>query len=301
MSKYNNKRILVTGGAGFIGSNLVNSLINKNLAKKIIVLDNYSSGTKKNHINNKKVEYIKGDTKSINKIDKIVNSKFDLVFHLAEFSRIVQSFQYFEDCWESNMQGTKKVIELALKKKAKFVYSASSSKFGNKENEFLSPYAWTKAKNVELIKCYREWYGLEYVISYFYNVYGPNQIRNNHMSAVIGIFENQYINNFPLTVVSPGNQKRDFTHVYDIVDGFIKAGFYKKNQEYQLASGKLYTILQVAKMFKSNIKMIPERPGERFSSKRDSLKKSKKELNFESKFKLKNYIDNFLKMNPKKT
>ena len=301
MSKYNNKRILVTGGAGFIGSNLVNSLINKNLAKKIIVLDNYSSGTKKNHINNKKVEYIKGDTKFINKIDKIVNSKFDLVFHLAEFSRIVQSFQYFEDCWESNMQGTKKVIELALKKKAKFVYSASSSKFGNKENEFLSPYAWTKAKNVELIKCYREWYGLEYVISYFYNVYGPNQIRNNHMSAVIGIFENQYINNYPLTVVSPGNQKRDFTHVYDIVDGFIKAGFYKKNQEYQLASGKLYTILQVAKMFKSDIKMIPERPGERFSSKRDSLKKSKKELNFESKFKLKNYIDNFLKMNPKKT
>lgn len=301
MSKYNNKRILVTGGAGFIGSNLVNSLINKNLAKKIIVLDNYSSGTKKNHINNKKVEYIKGDTKNINKIDKIVNSKFDLVFHLAEFSRIVQSFQYFENCWESNMQGTKKVIELALKKKAKFVYSASSSKFGNKENEFLSPYAWTKAKNVELIKCYREWYGLEYVISYFYNVYGPNQIRNNHMSAVIGIFENQYINNFPLTVVSPGNQKRDFTHVYDIVDGFIKAGFYKKNQEYQLASGKLYTILQVAKMFKSDIKMIPERPGERFSSKRDSLKKSKKELNFESKFKLKNYIDNFLKMNPKKT
>ena len=301
MSKYNNKRILVTGGAGFIGSNLVNSLINKNLAKKIIVLDNYSSGTKKNHINNKKVEYIKGDTKFINKIDKIVNSKFDLVFHLAEFSRIVQSFQYFEDCWESNMQGTKKVIELALKKKAKFVYSASSSKFGNKENEFLSPYAWTKAKNVELIKCYREWYGLEYIISYFYNVYGPNQIRNNHMSAVIGIFENQYINNFPLTVVSPGNQKRDFTHVYDIVDGFIKAGFYKKNQEYQLASGKLYTILQVAKMFKSDIKMIPERPGERFSSKRDSLKKSKKELNFESKFKLKNYIDNFLKMNPKKT
>ena len=121
------------------------------------------------------------------------------------------------------------------------------------------------------------------------------------MSAVIGIFENQYINNYPLTVVSPGNQKRDFTHVYDIVDGFIKAGFYKKNQEYQLASGKLYTILQVAKMFKSDIKMIPERPGERFSSKRDSLKKSKKELNFESKFKLKNYIDNFLKMNPKKT
>ena len=299
MEKKNIKTILITGGAGFIGSNLVKAIINRNLARKIIVLDNYTSGSKKNHINNKKVEYIKGDTKNINKIRKIIKSNFDLIFHLAEFSRIVQSFQYFEDCWESNMQGTKKVIELALEKKAKFIYSASSSKFGNSKNEFLSPYAWTKSKNVELIKCYREWYGLEYVIAYFYNVYGPNQIRNHHMSAVIGIFETQYLNNLPLTVVSPGNQKRDFTHVSDIVDGFIKAGFYKKNQEYQLASGKLYTVLQVAKMFKSKIKMIPVRPGERFSSKRDSLKKSKRELNFKSKYNLKDYIENFINQNTK--
>ena len=170
-----------------------------------------------------KVTYIKGNTKDILKIKKISNSKLELIFHLAEFSRIVQSFKYFEDCWESNMQGTKKVIELALIKKAKFVYSASSSKFGPKKNQFLSPYAWTKAKNVELIKCYKEWYGLNYVIAYFYNVFGPNQIKNHHMSAVIGIFENQYLKGIPLTVVSPGNQKRDFTHVYDIVDGFIKA------------------------------------------------------------------------------
>ncbi len=195
------------------------------------------------------------------------------------------------------MQGTQKVIELALIKKAKFIYSASSSKFGPKTNEYLSPYAWTKAKNVELIKCYRKWYGLDYVIAYFYNVYGPNQIKKHFMSAVIGIFEDQFLNNKPLTVVSPGNQKRDFTHVYDIVEGFIKAGFFKKNQEYQLASGKLYTILQVAKMFKTKIKLIPQRPGERFSSKRDNLSKSKKELNFHAKYDLKKYIQDFIKGN----
>ena len=253
MEKKNIKNILITGAAGFIGSNLVRAIINRNLARKIIVLDNYTSGSKKNHINNKKVEYIKGDTKNINKIRKIIKSNFDLIFHLAEFSRIVQSFQYFEDCWESNMQGTKKVIELALEKKAKFIYSASSSKFGNSKNEFLSPYAWTKSKNVELIKCYREWYGLEYVIAYFYNVYGPNQIRNHHMSAVIGIFETQYLNNLPLTVVSPGNQKGTSLMLATLLMVLLKLVF-TKNQEYQLASGKLYTILQVAKMFKSKLR-----------------------------------------------
>ena len=293
------KNILITGGAGFIGSNLVKFILKKNIAKKIIVLDNYSSGSKLNHISNKKINYIKGDTKNILNNKKIRKAKIDLIFHLAEFSRIVQSFQFFEKCWESNMQGTKKVIELALIKRAKFIYSASSSKFGPKTNEYLSPYAWTKAKNVELIKCYKEWYGLDYVIAYFYNVYGPNQIKKHYMSAVIGIFEDQFINNKPLTVVSPGNQKRDFTHVYDIVEGFIKAGFYKKNQEYQLASGKLYTIMQVAKMFKSKIKLIPQRPGERFSSKRDNLSKSQKELNFKAKYNLKNYIQSFLEENNK--
>ena len=196
------------------------------------------------------------------------------------------------------MQGTKKVIELSLLNKAKFIYSASSSKFGNKSNEFLSPYAWTKSKNVELIKCYHTWYGLNYVIAYFYNVYGPNQIKNHHMSAVIGIFEDQYLKKQPLSVVKPGNQKRDFTHVYDIVRGFVKAGFSRNNQEYQLASGKLYTILQVAKMFKTKIKYIPKRPGERFSSKRDDLDKSKRELNFQAEYNLKEYIKEFIKKNP---
>ena len=289
------KNILITGGAGFIGSNLVKFILKKNLARKIIILDNYSSGNKINHVTNNKVTYIRGDTKNILTNKKIVKNNIDLIFHLAEFSRIVQSFQYFEKCWDSNIIGTKKVIELALLKKAKLIYSASSSKFGPKTNEFLSPYAWTKAKNVELIKCYKEWYGLDYVISYFYNVYGPNQIKKHHMSAVIGIFEEQFLNNQPLTVVSPGSQKRDFTHVYDIVEGFIKAGFYKKNQEYQLASGKLYSVMQVAKMFNTQIKLIPQRTGERFSSKRDNLSKSKRELNFKIKYDLKKYIQDFIK------
>ena len=291
------KNLLITGGAGFIGSNLISYIIQNKLCNKIIVLDNYSSGFKQNHIKSKLITYLNGDTRDILKNKFILKSKIDIIFHLAEFSRIVQSFNKFEQCWNSNMQGTQKVIELAILKKAKFVYSASSSKFGNNQNQFLSPYAWTKAKNVELIKCYKEWYGLEYVIAYFYNVYGPNQIRNHHMAAVIAIFEDQYLKKQPLTVVYPGNQKRDFTHVFDIVEGFTKAGFNRKNQEYQLASGKLYTLLQVAKMFSSNIKFIPRRPGERFSSKRDNLSKSFKELKFKAKYDLKSYINNFISLN----
>ena len=291
------KNVLITGGAGFIGSNLISFIIKNKLCNKIIVLDNYSSGFRKNHIKSKLVTYLNGDTRDILKNKQILKSNIHIIFHLAEFSRIVQSFNKFEQCWDSNMQGTQKVIELAILKNAKFVYSASSSKFGSNQNQFLSPYAWTKAKNVELIKCYKEWYGLEYVIAYFYNVYGPNQIRNHHMAAVIAIFEDQYLNKQPLTVVSPGNQKRDFTHVFDIVEGFAKAGFNKKNQEYQLASGKLYSILQVAKMFSSNIKFIPKRPGERFSSKRDNLSKSFTELKFKAKYDLKTYVNNFIRFN----
>ncbi|MDB0032593.1 NAD-dependent epimerase/dehydratase family protein [Alphaproteobacteria bacterium] len=293
------KNVIITGGAGFIGSNLVEFILKRKLANKIYVIDNYSSGSKKNHINNKAIKYIKNDTRNIFNIRHFSKIKIDYIFHLAEFSRIVQSFEYFDNCWESNVQGTKKIIEFALHKNAKLVYSASSSKFGSENNQYLSPYAWTKAKNVELIKCYKEWYGLKYVICYFYNVYGPRQIKNHYMSAVIGIFENQYLNNEPLTVVSPGNQKRDFTHVYDIVDGFVEAGFNKINQEYQLASGKLLSLLQVAKMFNHKIKMIPKRPGERWSSKRDSLIKSKRDLKFKPKYSLSQYIKDFLNSNKK--
>ena len=293
------KKIIITGGAGFIGSNLIETILKKNLAKKIYVIDNYSSGSKKNHIKNRIIQYINNDTKNIFEIRQLKKVNIDFIFHLAEFSRIVQSFEFFDSCWESNIQGTKKIIEFALHKKAKLIYSASSSKFGNENNQYLSPYAWTKAKNVELIKCYKEWYGLNYVICYFYNVYGPRQIKNHYMSAVIGIFENQYLNNESLTVVSPGNQKRDFTHVYDIVEGFIEAGFNRVNQEYQLASGKLLSLLQVAKMFNHKIKMIPKRPGERWSSQRDSLVKSKRDLNFNAKYSLSDYIKDFINNNKK--
>ena len=293
------KKIIITGGAGFIGSNLIETILKKKLAKKIYVIDNYSSGSKKNHIKNRIIQYIKNDTKNIFEIRQLKKVNIDLIFHLAEFSRIVQSFEFFDSCWKSNIQGTKKILEFSLHKKAKLIYSASSSKFGNENNQYLSPYAWTKAKNVELIKCYKEWYGLNYVICYFYNVYGPRQIKNHYMSAVIGIFENQYLNNESLTVVSPGNQKRDFTHVYDIVEGFIEAGFNRVNQEYQLASGKLLSLLQVAKMFNHKIKMIPKRPGERWSSKRDSLVKSKRDLNFKAKYRLYDYIKEFINNNKK--
>jgi len=289
--------ILVTGGAGFIGSNLIKSLLKIDKIKKIYIYDNYSSGTKKNHIRSIKIIYIKGDTIDIMKNKVISSIKSSHIFHFAEFSRIVPSFEHFNQCWLTNVLGTKKVIELASQNKSKLIYSASSSKFGKKSNEFLSPYAWTKAKNVELIKSYNKWFGLEYIITYFYNVYGPAQIKNHFMSAVIGIFEQQYSEGKQLTVVKPGNQKRDFTHVSDIVDGCIKAAFNKKNKEYQIASGKLYSVLEVAKMFKTKIKLIAQRRGERFSSERESLNKTKKELNFIPKYSLKKYIEDFIKDN----
>ena len=287
--------ILVTGGAGFIGSNLVNRLLGIKKIKKIYVYDNYSSGSKKNHTKSKKIIYIKGDTVNILKNKLIISKKFSYIFHFAEFSRIVPSFNHFDKCWQTNVLGTKKVIELASKNNSKILYSASSSKFGNKLNEFLSPYAWTKTKNVELIKSYNEWFGLNYMITYFYNVYGPNQIKNHFMSAVIGIFEQQYSEGKTLTVVKPGNQKRDFTHVDDIITGCIKASFNHNNKEYQIASGKLYSVLQIAKMYKTKIKMIPERPGERFTSKRDNLDKTFRELKFKPKYDIKNYIKDFIK------
>ena len=220
------KIVLITGGSGFIASNLIKLLVIKKEIKKIYSLDNYSTGKKKNHINSNKVRYLKGSTLNINS-NKILNRvKFDTVFHLAEFSRIVPSFRLLNECWRNNTIGTFEVIKFSLNIKAKLIYSASSSTLG--KNKYLSPYSWTKYSNNELIKNFSKWYGLNYVIVYYYNVYGESQIVAGHMAAVIGIFENQYLLNKPLTIVKPGTQKRDFTHVEDIAIGTYLAA--KKNK-----------------------------------------------------------------------
>ena len=290
------KNILVTGGAGFVGSELISELEKKKNIKKIISLDNYSSGTKKNHIKSNKIVYIDNETQKINKIQKLKNFKVDTVFHFGEFSRIYPSFKYFDKCWQYNCHGTFEVIKYCLKKNSKLIYSASSA--ATKENNSLSPYASTKYSNQQLIKNYSKWFGLNYVLIYFYNVYGLRQIRSGTMSTVIGVFENQYLSKKPLSVVRPGNQKRDFTHVKDIILGTIKASEIATNDEFHLRSGKSYTILEVAKLFSKRIKFIKSRPGERFESAKNKYNnKAKRILNFNPKYNLVNYIEKFKKKN----
>ena len=285
------KKILITGGAGFIASNLIKLILKKNSKVFIYSYDNYYSGSKKNHIKSTKVKYIKGDTQNINKNRLLKKINFDYVFHFAEFSRIVPSFKNYDTCIKTNTFGTFEVVKFCLNKKAKLIYSASSSTIG--KNKFLSPYSWSKYSNNELIKNFSNWFGLKYVIVYFYNVYGPNQITKGYMSAVIGIFEKQYLSGKPLTVVKPGTQKRDFTYVEDIANGTYLAATKSLNSEFHLGSGKNYSIIEVAKMFKTKYRLVSERPGERFYSLSKS-NKAKKYLNYRIKSDLKSYINDFI-------
>ena len=286
------KNILITGGAGFIATNLINFLINKRKNIKITSIDNYYSGSKLNHIKSKNVKYLRLSTLDINKNKILKKENFDMVFHFAEFSRIVPSFKDYDYCWKTNTIGTYEVIKFTFGKNAKLIYSASSSTFGS--NKYLSPYSWTKYTNNELIKNFSKWFGLNYIIVYFYNVYGPSQINSGHMAAVVGIFEKQYLRNKNLTVVKPGTQKRDFTHVDDIVRGTYLAATKANNNEFHIGSGKNYSILDVAKMFKTKIKLVDERPGERFTSLSNSSK-ANKYLGYKPKNDLKKYIKEFIK------
>ena len=290
--------IIVTGGAGFVGSNLINLLLKKTNFK-ILSIDNYSSGHKKNHIINKRINYIKGDTKNISQIVKNFKS-VNSIFHFGEFARIYQSFLKMNECINSNTIGTNAVFNFCLKNKIKLIYSATSASLGNKGNDKnLSPYAFTKAKNLELLENLKKWFNFKYEVIYFYNVYGPNQINKGKMATVIGIFEDHYISKKPLPVVRPGNQTRRFTHIHDTVDICFKA--WKKNlcRHYSIANRKSYSIMQVAKMFRRKIKYLPKRRGERYASALTNMNLSNKVYKYFGKTDLKNYIKNFLIINNK--
>ena len=287
--------IIVTGGAGFVGSNLIELLLKKtNL--KIISLDNYSSGIKKNHVKNKRVSYLNGDTKNIDKIFKKKIKNIHSVFHFGEFSRIYQSFLKMNECLESNTIGTIAVFNFCLKNKIKLIYSATSASIGNSGmDKNLSPYAFTKSKNLEMLENLKKWFNFKYEVIYFYNVYGPKQITTGSMATVIGIFEEQYKNNKALTVVKPGTQSRRFTHVKDTVDICYYA--WKKNRcrHYSISNKKSYTIIQVAKMFKSKIRYLKLRPGERYASALTNMNLSVKVYKFFGKIQLKNYLKEIIK------
>jgi UDP-glucose 4-epimerase len=255
------KKILVTGGAGFVGTNLIEELI-KDKNNIVTSLDCYFTGKKENHL--KGVTYINGYTWNIHEIFDDI--KFDIIYHFGEYSRIVHSFDDINFVSESILRGTPKVFEFAKNCNAKIIYSASSSKFGNEgKDENLSPYAWMKAKMVELLKNYNLWFNLQFEISYFFNVYGPKQIYEGNYATVVAIFERQFKNNEKLTVVKPGTQSRDFTHVSDIVSGLIAIDNKNLNNEWHLRSGKSITIIELAEMF-GDWTFVEERRGERFTS-----------------------------------
>ena len=289
--------LVVTGGAGFVGSNLIEFFILKTKFN-IISLDNYSSGSKKNHISNKRIKYINGDTKDIFRILKNYKNKIHSIFHFGEFARIYQSFKKFNECFDSNTLGSKAVFKFCLDNKIKLIYSATSASLGNSGNDRnLSPYAFTKSKNLELLENLKKWFNFKYEVIYFYNVYGPRQITTGSMATVIGIFENCYIKNKPLTVVRPGTQTRRFTHIDDTVKTCYEA--WKKNKclHYSISSMQVYSILQVAKMFDLKIRYLPKRLGERYASALANVSFNNKVHKRYGKIKLKEYIKSFIKKN----
>ena len=287
--------IIVTGGAGFVGSNLI-SLLLKSTKHKIISLDNYSTGSKQNHIKNKRIKYIKSHTKNISKILNPYKKKINSLFHFGEFARIYQSFLKMNECISSNSIGSHEVFNFCLSNKIKLIYSATSASIGNKgHDKNLSPYAFTKAKNLELLENLKRWYNLKFEIIYFYNVYVPKQINKGSMATVIGIFEDQFKNNKPLTVVKPGTQSRRFTHINDTIQVCYYAWKKSACRHYSISHKKSYTILEVAKMFKSKIKLLPSRRGERFASALTSMNLSNKVYKRFGKINPSDYIKNFIK------
>ena len=286
--------LLVTGGAGFVGTNLIKKIL-VNTKLNVLSIDNYSSGFKKNHIKSKRVKYISGNTSNIKNLTKNYKNKINAVFHFGEFSRIYQSFIKHKQCFDSNTRGTLAVFEFCLENKTKLIYSATSASLGRKnEDKNLSPYAFTKSRNLELLNNLKEWFDFKYEAIYFYNVYGPHQICEGEMATVIGIFQNQKINNKNLTVVKPGTQLRRFTHIDDTTDVCLDAWKDNKCLHYSISSKKSYSILEVAKMFKGPIKYLANRPGERFSSSLPDSNLSNEIHQLFGKVSLKKYISSFL-------
>jgi len=289
--------IIVTGGAGFIGSNLISELL-KFKKFRVLSIDNYSSGFYYNHIKNKRVTYLKGSTKNIEILLRNYVGKIHTIFHFGEFARIYQSFKKINECFASNIEGSSNVINFSLKNKIRLIYSATSASLGNKGQDMnLSPYAFSKAKNLELLENLKKWCNFKYEVIYFYNVYGERQICKGHMATVVGIFEDHFNKGKKLPVVKPGTQTRRFTHVLDTVKACIFAWRQNKCKNYSIASDQSHSIIELAKLFKSKIRYLPTRKGERFASALTKMNLNNKIIRLSAKIRLKDYVNHFLNNN----
>lgn len=255
------KKILVTGGAGFVGSNLCEALA-KDPNHQVYSLDNYFTGKRENHVAG--VTYIEGSTEHI---FELISFSPDIIFHLGEYSRVEQSFEDIDKVLLFNKIGTLKVLEFCRKRGSKLIYAGSSTKFGDGGlGKDQSPYAWSKSSNTELVKNYGLWYGIDYAIVYFYNVYGQREISTGKYATLIALFAEKMKQGAKLTVVSPGTQQRNFTHIEDIVAGLLLVGEKGQGDGYGIGSPETYTVLQIAELFGGTIEMLPERKGNRMTA-----------------------------------
>ena len=279
------KKILVTGGAGFVGSHLCERLA-QDSNNDVYSLDNYFTGSEANHVPN--VTYIKGSTKDI---ASLITFNPDMLYHLGEYSRVEQSCDDIEKVWEYNKDGIFAVLEFVRKAGCKILYAGSSTKFGDGGlGRSASPYAWTKATNTELVMNYGAWFNVPYAITYFYNVYGEREIQTGKYATLIALFKEKMTNNEALTIVSPGTQKRNFTHIDDIINGLVLVGENGYGDEFGIGSGEAFSIVEVAKMYGGEIQMLPERKGNRMTA--DVISAKTEALGWKAKRKLIDYINN---------
>jgi UDP-glucose 4-epimerase len=284
------KKILITGGAGFIGSNLCERLAN-DTQYEVYSLDNYFTGSKKNHVSN--VTYIEGLTSDI---DRLINFEPHTIYHLGEYSRVEQSFDDIEKVWRYNKDGIFAVLQFARKTGAKIVYAGSSTKFGDGGlGRSQSPYAWTKASNTELVENYGVWYNVPYAIVYFYNVYGKREIQVGKYATLIALFKEKMRKGEPLTIVSPGSQKRNFTHVDDIINGLVLVGENGYGDEFGIGGPEAYSIKEIAQMFGGKIVMLPERKGNRMTA--DVITSKTEALGWKATKTVKEFIDELRQKN----
>lgn len=279
--------VLITGGAGFVGSNLAKKLLDN--GHSVYVLDNYFTGTETNH--HKNINYFTGETKDIIKMFCVDNKiAFDLVYHLGEYSRVEQSFYDIDIVFQYNWLSIYEVLKFIKIKEAKLIYAGSSTKFGDDGNtKTSSPYAFTKHTNTELIKAYCDWFDIKYAITYFYNVYGDNEIHSGEYSTVIAKFLHEIkIGNKELPVVKPGTQRRNFTHVKDIVNGLVLVGEKGLGDNFGIGSQQSYNILEIAEMMNMPIKYLPSRTGNRMDA--PIITEKTKSLGWQEKYNLKDYI-----------